>query len=245
MNENTRLLILILLLFSLLSSCEYCEINESLEISIEDEEMDALHQVEEVNERFIIDSLFISNEFYKVLQSHPGCFKCLGLSVIDSNGDTIYRHQDYGNNGFELVDFNQDGYTDIRVLYMSNIGGVSDVILYDPRKRNFRNVEGFEEYNNALYLPEIQLYYLYRRKGCADENWESRLFKIVDCKVQIVAYMDAFGCIGDDDNGVFIYRLNKSDTVLIENIGIQVLLEKPKFDFIPQYWIENHRRLIK
>jgi hypothetical protein len=170
----------------------------------------------------------------------------LSISIINPRGKVINCIGDGAVWRLRFIDFNRDGYKDLFIEYISNVPGDNLLLLYNNKMRTFVEVEGFENFFNASRLGNDNLYYSYERAGCADFNWNSDLFKIVNYKAVKIGYIAGLGCEGDNNLGVFIYKINGAKEQLIKTYPIIVIKKyrEYKWGFIKQYWERNYRKFI-
>ena len=116
-----------------------------------------------------LDTIVINNTpLIKILKDDR--FICL----IYLDRDTIIKEQNYYHR-LSIVDFNQDGFDDIRIFVFSNTPNQCDNYLFKPSVKTYAQLEchlNFEKIENT------QFYYTYNSTGCSDQNWESDLFKM-------------------------------------------------------------------
>lgn len=190
---------------------------------------------------FLYDSLTIAGKTYTVVQGYPGGDSELELRVL-YKGDTVFRCERLANNGFEFEDFDGDGITDIRLNYLSNTPGITDLVMFDAKALNFRLVTDFDDYPDPLPVAGTKYYYSYHRSGCADENWGSELFYIENFKAIAIGEIEGIGCEDEERNGIFIYRLNGEERKEIKAITRKPGYYKDKWEFIDKYWRSNYKK---
>jgi hypothetical protein len=158
--------------------------------------------------------------------------------------ETIYKN---GFLGIELTDFNKDGNSDIILSYTGN-NPVCFLYLFYSKNGLFKNVEGFENFPEAIQLKtNPKYYYSYHRAGCADLNWVSDLFRIENFKTIHVGHIYGQGCdfeIKENPQVIEIYRIINNDAErrkLIEKRSYLKFIPEfgDKWDFIKKYW-NNH-----
>jgi hypothetical protein len=147
--------------------------------------------------------------------------------------------------GLEFKDFNGDGYPDLVVNYKSNIPGRCDLMLYDKRSKQFKQVSGFPEYPASIKIPNSVFYYSYHKSGCGDMDWDSDLYKIVNYKIVSVGTIAGRGCEGSTEpQGISIFRKAGKKEHLVKK---QPITELSKYNgnktaFIDQYWKANYMK---
>ncbi|WP_339699256.1 hypothetical protein [uncultured Roseivirga sp.] len=109
---------------------------------------------------------------------------------FSKNGSLIFLDSmDYTgpNVGREFVDFNQDGYIDLKITWTYNTWR-SWLYLFDSARMEFIRVSGFWDFPDAQIIKnDHDYFYSYIKNGCADMNWLSHLFKIENFKTVKIA----------------------------------------------------------
>jgi hypothetical protein len=104
------------------------------------------------------------------------------------------------------------------------------------------------KYPDAVQLKSNpKYYYSYHRAGCADMNWVSDLFKIVDFKIVQVGHIDAQGCDSEKElypQVIQIFKVTNNDAekmLLLTKLPYIKTLKKidDKWEFIEKYWNQN------
>lgn len=165
------------------------------------------------------------------------------LFIIRDN-DTIFNSI-WDNNGFEFKDFDMDGYKDLLINHISNIGDIYDILLFNPRDFTFTLVDNMTSYPS----PELLIhnyYYSYHRAGCADMNWISNLFKIENFKTILLGEIYGQGC-DSDPKKVDIYKINSNDfntKMLLMTFPIDTINKHSdyKWGFIKDFWTNNYNK---
>ncbi|HEX8020978.1 XAC2610-related protein [Mucilaginibacter sp.] len=173
------------------------------------------------------------------------------ISILNADGKTVLHlkntdYYDEGFSSFKFVDFNGDGYKDLFIEHMSNVPGRCDLLLYDSRIKKFAPVKDFPDYPDPQKLKGTHLYYSYHRSGCADMNWDSDLFKIVNNKIIKIGNISGLGCERDKKMGIFISKINGKEERQIQKypIGEIEKYKDYKWGFIKKYWERNSRKFI-
>ncbi|NVM62679.1 hypothetical protein FHW88_000955 [Mucilaginibacter sp. SG538B] len=172
------------------------------------------------------------------------------ISILKPNGKTMLHLNsgdcyEEGFSSFKFVDFNGDGYKDLFIEHMSNVAGRCDLLLYDKLKKKFVLIKDFPDYPVPERLKNTNLYYSYHRSGCADSNWDSDLFKIINNKIIKIGNISGLDC-GDKEIGVFITKVRGAKEQLIKKYPISEIgkYKNYKWGFIEQYWKRNYRKFI-
>jgi hypothetical protein len=133
------------------------------------------------------------------------------------------------------------GILDIRIHQMTNVGGISELIVFDQVNKRFNEVELFDNYPSPTKIGNTNFYYSYHRSGCADFNWGSELYIIENHKVVQLGYIEGIGCDDEERNGIFVFKNNG-------NLETEVYSEKrepgfygDKWEYIEQYWKKNYQ----
>ena len=196
----------------------------------------------EVIYSIIKDTLKIDKSFYFVIQDDPRSEINRNLVILNDKSDTIYKHDGFASNGFEFEDFDKDGTLDIRLNQISNTGGLSELIIFDKKTKEFRNVEDFTRFFEPTKLKKTKLWYSYHRSGCADINWDSDLFYIQNFKAVRIGNISGKGCENEPKNGIFINKIIGDKKVLIKEIIREEGYYGDKWEFIEKYWNENFKK---
>jgi hypothetical protein len=192
--------------------------------------------------RLLIDTLTIEGKDYIVFQSYPGRDTSCPLTIIDNLRDTIYIHHNYATNGFEFEDFDNDGTLDIRMYQLSNIGGVSELIMFDKTSKSFREIMNFTDFAEPKKIENTKYWYSYQRSGCADVNWESRLFKIENFKAVEIGRLDAIFCDYELNKGIFIFKISRDKKIKIHFENKLPEKYADRYLYIQDYWTNNYRK---
>ncbi|MGY0041238.1 XAC2610-related protein [Pedobacter sp. NJ-S-72] len=128
-----------------------------------------------------IDSVRINHKIYKAIftVNETSSIPYSALYILNSNGLIIF--QDSTNNefsSFKFIDFNGDGYKDLLISYATNVPGIQDLILFNPKNNKFRKVTGFTGFPASQRIKGTNYYYSYHRSGCADMYWDSDLYEL-------------------------------------------------------------------
>ncbi|MFT3935920.1 MAG: hypothetical protein QM726_19985 [Chitinophagaceae bacterium] len=149
----------------------------------------------------------------------------------------------------KLPDFDTDGYPDIMLTYLGN-NDTYYLYLFDKANKRFKKVLNFENYPHATQLKtNRKYYYSYHRAGCADLDWMSDLFEIVDFKAIRIGHIYGLGCDFDVKNNpqvIKIYRVTDSNITeehLIATLSYQKFIPNfgDKWGFIKKYWNKNYK----
>jgi hypothetical protein len=156
--------------------------------------------------------------------------------------------QSDGLGGFEFTDFNKGRNSDILFNYRGNIS-TYDLYLFDNKTNEFKNLEGFGRFPEAIQLKtNPKYYYSYHRAGCADMNWVSDLFYIDNFKTIQIGHIYGQGCdyeVKENPQVIEIYKVlgnNEENKKTIKNLPyIKNISENgDKWDFIEKYWNNNY-----
>jgi hypothetical protein len=168
------------------------------------------------------------------------CLKKYNLFTLKSSkGDVLYKND---NNPSEYIftDFNEDGFLDIELHFMTNVPGVNEILIFNPELKNFTEIENFSSFPASIKIKNTDYYYSYHRSGCADSNWDSDLFYLKENKAIKIGNIHTIECDNDDDNGIYFYKVNGENKEQIKLIHIEKKDFKNKWDFIEKYWSENY-----
>jgi len=169
------------------------------------------------------------------------CLKDYNFFEIKSlNGKTLYRNE---NNPSEFVftDFNEDGFLDIELHFMTNVPDVNEILIFNPELKNFTEIENFSSFPSATKIKNTVYYYSYHRSGCADNNWDSDLFYLKENRAIKIGNIHTIECDNENDNGIYIYKVNGENKKQLNLIPIEKKDFENKWEFIKKYWTENYK----
>lgn len=168
------------------------------------------------------------------------CLKQYDLFTLKSStGDILYKN-DNNPSEYLLTDFNEDGYLDIELHFMTNVPGINELLIFDPEFKSFKEIENFSSFPSSLKIKGTDLFYSYHRSGCADANWDSDLFYFKENIAIKIGNIHAIECDNENDNGIYIYKVNGENKKQIKLIPIEKKDFDNKWDFIEKYWTENY-----
>ena len=204
-----------------------------------------------VGQSYSFDTTFISNKHKLHISTKDLNEKSVLLTATyalkSALHDTI-EHQ--GLADIKFPDLNKDGYSDILLSYFGN-NPTYFLYLFNPMTKQFKSIKGYMDYPDALQLKSNpKYYYSYHRAGCADANWVSDLFKIVNFRIVQVGHLYAQGCefeVEKNPQEIKIYRVtnnNEEKGKLIVKLPYNEGIEKwgDKWDFIKNYWNKNYQK---
>jgi hypothetical protein len=192
--------------------------------------------------KLLLDTLTIEGNDFIVFQSYPGRDTSCNLTIIDEKEDTVYVHRNYATNGFEFEDFDNDGLLDIRLYQLSNIEGISELIMYSKTSKSFQEILNFTDFPDPKKIDSSEFWYSYQRAGCADLNWESKLFKIVDFRAIEVGEINGFFCDNEPNKGIFIYRTSGKKKRQIHSENKWPEKFRDRSEYIEDYWYKNYKK---
>ena len=149
----------------------------------------------------------------------------------------------------KFPDFNKDGYADILLNYYGN-NSTYFLYLFDPIKKHFKRIDDYVNFPDAVQLKaNPKYYYSYHRAGCADLNWISDLFKIVNFKIIQVGHIYGKGCdfeVKQNPQLIEIYKVIDNDQKKMRLLTkLPYLKHIPEFgdkwDFIKNYWNKKYQ----
>ncbi|WP_130733620.1 hypothetical protein [Flavobacterium sp. J27] len=211
-------------------------INNELETSEIDSSLLSFDSIVFDNNTFYLERL--DNHFWKD-KSIQDC----NFILFNSNHDTLYKHNGL-TSGYEIKDFNEDGFMDIQIDYITNVPGINDILLFDTINLNFRLVKDFDYYPYAIKIQGTEYYYSYHRAGCADLNWESDLFYIQNFECFKIGNISGRGCDGEERNGIIISKIKGNKKMELEYIKRDVGYYGDKWESIDNYWKKNYKKFI-
>lgn len=185
----------------------------------------------------------IDGELYRGVCNRNGTIVILnhkGKSVLLLKQKDIFDAGDFEK--VEFKDFDKDGYKDLVIAYRSNVPEIYDLFLYNKSSKKFIQVKEFSEYPNSINLKGTNLFYSYHRSGCADEEWDSDLFKIVNFKVIKIGNINGRGC--DDKPKILITKITGKHESAVKEFPITEIdkFKDYKWGFIVWYWRNNYKK---
>lgn len=160
------------------------------------------------------------------------------LTIKTSDGKIIYIHK--GNPAdFEFIDFNGDSFKDIILSYPSNYL-FQELLLFNPKSNSFEFVKSFSKYPYSKRIGKTNFYYSYQGNGCAQNDWESNLYQLKDTTILEKGRIKGLGCLKNDSNGIYIYRINNGNDKLLKYIKRSEGYWDDKWEFMDKYWNKNY-----
>jgi hypothetical protein len=201
-------------------------------------------------QRYIFDTTFV-NKNHKFHVSTKDINDSTMLLSVTDNSKVYLKETIYGGLGdIHFLDFDKDGYTDIQTEYFGN-NSTYYLYLFDSKTNKFKSIEGFDKYPEAVPLKSNpKYYYSYHRAGCADANWVSDLFKIVNFKTVQLGHIYGRGCdfeVKQNPQVIEIYKVRNNDEEngkLIAKLPYLKFIPNfgDKWDFIKKYWSRSYRQ---
>jgi len=170
------------------------------------------------------------------------CLKQYDLFTLKSSaGDVLYKNN---NNPSEYIykDFNEDGFLDIELHFMTNVPDVNEILIFNPELKKFIEIENFSSFPASIKIENTNYYYSYHRSGCANSNWDSDLYFFKENKAVRIGNIHAIECVNDDDKGIYIYKVNGENEKQLKLISIKKKGFDNKWEFIEKYWTENYTK---
>ena len=198
-----------------------------------DRKEESINNVQKVLDSSIV---IIDNIKYKVYLSLDK-----DLFVLNEKNDTIYKHPKRATNGFEITDYNEDGYKDILINQISNVGGLHELVFYEKKSGQFIAVENFTEFPSSEKIQGTKYYYSFHRSGCADANWDSDLFYIENYKAIKIGNISGRECETEEHKRIFINKVIGGKEILKETVSVDEKKQLDKWDLIKKYWIANYK----
>ena len=157
------------------------------------------------------------------------------------DGKLLYRNDNYPSE-FVFIDFNEDGFLDIELHFISNVPDVNEILIFNPKSKSFTEIENFSSFPASVKIKGVDLFYSYHRSGCADSNWDSDLFYLKENRAVKIGNISGIGCTGEGETGIFISKVVDEKEQLVEKLLREPGYYDDKWDFIENYWSENYRR---
>ncbi|WP_412983927.1 hypothetical protein [Pontimicrobium sp. IMCC45349] len=170
------------------------------------------------------------------------CIKKYNLFTLKSSkGDVLYKN-DNNPSEYILKDFNEDGFLDIELHFMTNVPDVNEILIFNPELKKFIEIVNFSSFPASIKIKNTNYYYSYHRSGCADSNWDSDLYILKENKAVKIGNIHAIECENEDDKGIYIYKVNGENKKQLKLIPIEKKDFGNKWEFIEKYWTENYNK---
>ena len=198
-------------------------------------------------EKSVDTIVIIKNQKFEIrTQSEPN--NLVQLRILMNSSEILNDKIDgFGLRDIDFIDFNNDNFIDIKISYFGN-NETASLYLFNDELSKLVSLEGFERFASSKILrSNSQYYYSYNRTGCADSNWESSLFKIVNYKTVALGYIYGQGCefeLEKNPKSIKIYKVNNNeDKKLFLTYQYDKFINSvnDKWEFIEQYWNSNYR----
>jgi len=176
----------------------------------------------------------ILNESYRVEIYDNG-----ELFVLNQQDSVLLTTSAEGVHNSQFIDFDEDGYLDIRLNLVTNVPNISNLALFNPTTKTFELVKDFGFFPAAKKIKGSPFYYSYSRSGCADFDWESELFLMQHYEITTLGKMIGTGCEDHAFTGIKIYKCNADYDSLVKTISRKAGYDKSRFDFMESYWKGN------
>ncbi|QCE43380.1 hypothetical protein [Psychroserpens sp. NJDZ02] len=156
------------------------------------------------------------------------------------DGKELYRND---NNPYEFVftDFNEDGFLDIELHFITNVPDVNEILIFNSESNTFLEIENFSNFPSSVKIKNTNYYYSYHRSGCADSNWDSDLYFLESTKAVRIGNISGIGCEGEYETGIFISKVIGDNKELVKKVKREPEYYADKWDFIKNYWTKNYK----
>ncbi|WP_028376124.1 hypothetical protein [Leeuwenhoekiella sp. MAR_2009_132] len=159
------------------------------------------------------------------------------FKIKDESGE-IQFSQVENITDFEIKDFDLDGYKDVIIIHPSN-RVLETLLIYNSSLQKFILIDNFTNYPSSKKIETSRFYYSYQGAGCAQNDWISHLYFIDNYKIIDKGLIVGYGCLKNEKNGIYIYKIAEKDTTLIKYIKNENGFGQEKFDLIDNYWSNN------
>lgn len=185
-----------------------------------------------------VDSLEVAGQVFRIFSFFSGV-----TYLLDNENNLIHKDEDYTHEQ-EQVDFNKDGYKDLRYKYLTNVPGVDKLLLFDTVSNVFREVDNFSKFPASVAIKGTNYYYSYVRAGCADHAWRSKLFVLDNFHCVEIGEIYGRGCKGTQSSGIFIYRVENDLEIPVDSILRPPGYYEDKWEFIENYWSQHYEAFL-
>lgn len=170
------------------------------------------------------------------------CLKDYDFFELKSfDGKVLYQNNNYPSE-FIFTDFNEDGFLDIELHFITNTPDVKEILIYNSDLKEFTEIKNFSSFPLPIKIKNTDYYYSYHRSGCADSNWDSDLFYLEENKGVKIGNIHAIECGNENDDGIYFYKINGENKKQIKLIPIENKGFENKWIFIEKYWTENYQK---
>ena len=170
------------------------------------------------------------------------CLKEYDSFILKSSKGEILYQNDNNPSEYIFTDFNEDGFSDIVLHFMTNVPDVNEILIFNPELKSFVEIENFSSFPASKKIEETELYYSYHRSGCADSNWDSDLYYLEKSRAIKIGNIHVLECDNENENGIYFYRVNGDKKKQLEYIPIENKNFENKWEFIEKYWTENYHK---
>ena len=157
-------------------------------------------------------------------------------------GDTIIDAEDFYFK-CEILDFNDDGYKDLRVFIYSNTANQCDNYLYDKDTKTFKQLQFCDL--DFKKIPNKNYYFTYFKKGCAGQDFGSYLSKLEGNNFINLAYIEENGCDFDTINNPQNFKIYQVLETQKETLKLVKTYKYNDFEGIEEYWKLNCEKFDK
>lgn len=163
------------------------------------------------------------------------------LLILNQRDSILLTASAQGVLDTEFIDFDEDGFLDIKLNLVTNVPSISNLALFNPATRSFEWVKDFDFFPAAQKIKNTSFYYSYSPSGCADLDWESELFLMKNYTITTLGKMVVTGCEDNAFIGVKIYKCNPDYDSLVKTVYGEPGYNEGKFEFIETYWQSNYQ----
>ena len=163
------------------------------------------------------------------------------FTLKNLKGEILYKNNNNPSE-FKFIDFNEDGFLDIVLYFITNTPSVNEILIFHPESKCFIEIVNFSNFLSSKKIKKTNYYYSYKRNGCADSNWISDLFYFEKNKAVKIGNIFTVECNNENENGIFFYKVTGENKKQIEFISIDKKPFESKWKFIEKYWTENYEK---
>ncbi|NOU62002.1 hypothetical protein [Marinifilum caeruleilacunae] len=167
--------------------------------------------------------------------------------IVERNQSILKIDQLVTSPDFEFIDFDSDSIPELVFYCIGCKAEVLTIFDYDSINQSFKLIKNIEDFPAPKNIEKTNLYYSYSPTGCADQNWESKLFRIENFKTELIGLLRVEACPDNDKNTAFTIDIfkpdNSNDLTFVEALPLDTIntYNENKWGFIKSYWENQYK----